>query len=128
MLDLKALLSKVLDALKVDYVVDIGTSGVWTYRKWNSGYVEAWAVASNSSMSWLAYATGLYYSNPQWTVKYPFTIYDASISAIVTYCGGNVGWVTNATKESNSQAKVTIVRNGNSGQVIMDFFVRGRWR
>lgn len=111
-----------------DTVVDIGTSGVWKYRKWNSGYVEAWASASNSSISWSAYITGLYYSNPQWSVNYPFTIYDASISAIVTYCGGNIGWVTNATKASDTQAKVSIVRNGNSGQVIMDFFVRGRWK
>lgn len=25
-----------------DYVVEEGTSGIWTYRKWNSGLVEYW--------------------------------------------------------------------------------------
>lgn len=27
-----------------DYVVEQGTSGIWTYRKWNSGVVECWGV------------------------------------------------------------------------------------
>ena len=42
MLDVKTLLTKVLEALKVDYVVEEGTSTAWTYRKWNSGIAEAW--------------------------------------------------------------------------------------
>lgn len=25
-----------------DYIVEQGTSGVWTYRKWNSGVAECW--------------------------------------------------------------------------------------
>lgn len=28
--------------LIADYVVEEGTSGVWTYRKWNSGVMEMW--------------------------------------------------------------------------------------
>lgn len=43
MLDLKALLAKILDALKVDYVVEEGTIDTYTkYRKWNSGIAECW--------------------------------------------------------------------------------------
>lgn len=26
-----------------DYIVEQGTSGIWTYRKWNSGIAECWA-------------------------------------------------------------------------------------
>lgn len=26
----------------VDYIVDEGVSGIWTYRKWNSGIAECW--------------------------------------------------------------------------------------
>jgi hypothetical protein len=28
--------------IDADYVTAKGTSGVWTYRKWSSGYIEAW--------------------------------------------------------------------------------------
>lgn len=35
--------SKFLEALGVkDYIVEQGTSGIWTYRKWNSGIAECW--------------------------------------------------------------------------------------
>ena len=111
-----------------DYVVEQGTSGAWKYRKWNSGYVEARALASHSSLSWASYPTGLYYNTPAWTVNYPFAIYDPCISATVVYCGGNVGWVTVATHASDTASNVSIVRNGNTGQVLMDFIVRGRWK
>lgn len=41
MLDLKALLSKILDAIKVDYVVEQGTSNNFSYTKYASGRLEA---------------------------------------------------------------------------------------
>ena len=50
MLDMKKLIAKVLDAIKVDYIVKEGTSGVWRYRKWNSGKIEAWGYQYYSSI------------------------------------------------------------------------------
>ena len=32
-----------------DYVVETGTSGIWTYRKWNSGIAECWGKRSVST-------------------------------------------------------------------------------
>lgn len=29
-----------------DYVIEQGTSGIWTYREWNSGMAECWATVS----------------------------------------------------------------------------------
>ena len=45
-LDVKELLVKIL---KCDYVVEQGTSGSWTYRKWNSGTLEQWATMEQSA-------------------------------------------------------------------------------
>lgn len=61
MLDLKALLSKILDALKVDYVVEEGTSGIWTYRKWNSGIAECWGY-KNISTTFASWGSWYYIS------------------------------------------------------------------
>ena len=33
-----------------DIVVEQGTSGIWTYRKWNSGIAEAWGRKSDASL------------------------------------------------------------------------------
>ena len=110
-----------------DYVVEEGTSGIWTYRKWSSGKVDCWGSASSSSLTWYAYPTGLYYNSPALTVTYPFAIYSPCISATVTYCGGNIGWAL-ATHASDTTTNVSIIRNGNSGQVIVDIAVHGRWK
>ena len=32
-----------------DYIVEQGTSGIWTYRKWNSGIAECWGMASGTT-------------------------------------------------------------------------------
>lgn len=59
-----------------DYVVEQGTSGIWTYRKWNSGVAECWGKnqTSQSFSAWgslystdvpsQAYPSGLFISNP----------------------------------------------------------------
>lgn len=33
----------------MDIVIEQGTSGIWTYRKWNSGIAECWGVETSSS-------------------------------------------------------------------------------
>lgn len=35
-------LSELSQRLGVDWIVEQGTSGIWTYRKWNSGLGEYW--------------------------------------------------------------------------------------
>ena len=35
--------------LIADYVVEQGTSGIWTYRKWNSGVAEIWGRIEGST-------------------------------------------------------------------------------
>lgn len=56
-----------------DYVVEQGTSGIWTYRKWNSGIAECWGKSSgtfNITTTW----GSLYISSGQYAyANYPFT-------------------------------------------------------
>ena len=35
-----------IEAVSVDYIIEQGTSGIWTYRKWNSGIAECWGIYS----------------------------------------------------------------------------------
>ena len=52
-----------------DYVVEHGTSGHWTYEKWNSGVCKAWYYESfNYQPSFTQQATGIY-SHSDWTSR-----------------------------------------------------------
>ena len=42
MISTKKLLYKICEALSVAYVVEQGTDGIWTYRKWSDGTAECW--------------------------------------------------------------------------------------
>ena len=65
---------------EIDYIVSQGTSGIWTYRKWNSGLAEYWGKEQNFTLE-----TGWHRSPAA-----PFTIVDAENAvAIVTNWYGN---------------------------------------
>ena len=57
-LDIKKVIKDILVKLNLiaDYVVEQGISGIWTYRKWNSGIVECWGYYEETVSH---YATGL---------------------------------------------------------------------
>ena len=61
MINLKALLSRILEFISdldgiSDYVVEQGTDGIWTYRKWNSGKAECWGTATRTG-TWTAWGS-----------------------------------------------------------------------
>lgn len=65
---------------EIDYIVSQGTSGIWTYRKWNSGLAEYWGKEQNFTLE-----TGWHRSPAA-----PFTIVDTNKAvAIVTNWYGN---------------------------------------
>jgi hypothetical protein len=35
-----------INEIDIDYIVEQGVSGIWTYRKWNSGIAECWGKQS----------------------------------------------------------------------------------
>lgn len=43
----------------VDWIVEEGTSGIWTYRKWDSGVAECWGTASGTTTCNAAFGSSL---------------------------------------------------------------------
>lgn len=57
-----------------DFIVEEGTSGIWTYRKWNSGISECWGRYTWNITSWTTWG-GWYYSNASSAVNYPTNLF-----------------------------------------------------
>lgn len=53
-----------------DYVIEEGTSGIWTYRKWASGVSECWGSISETVTSWGSWG-GIYESGQSFQALYP---------------------------------------------------------
>ena len=130
MINLKELLAKLLDAVKVDYIVEQGTSGIWTYRKWNSGVCELWG-KWEETLSNYSTASPLYgYMSS--TKNLPFTVYDPVVSYIVKVGTGfampasGMGSIDTSTL---NQIKGYAMGTANgSNATIWSFYVKGTWK
>lgn len=113
-----------------DYVVEQGTSGIWTYRKWSSGVAECWLEndLSLNGTTPVAYMNGsAYYSYATFNLPFTFTTRPRIVAE--GNLGSGMGFV-NAMSESGSR-EVTVYVTGNENNaliVIHAMIVTGRWK
>lgn len=111
-----------------DYVVDQGTSGNWTYRKWNSGVAELWGIV------YAAFANGVVM---QGRSSYPFALKE-TIYGIGTLndAGGNAGsslpWNLKLTYDT-SLCEAWVHNSGSTwfaetATLKVSVYITGRWK
>ena len=72
-----------------DYVIEQGTSGIWTYRKWESGIVECWGALSCSNIA-VDSAWGGVYESAGRRLALPDGVFTAAPDyCSITYGGGS---------------------------------------
>lgn len=139
MLDLlKSLTIKVKDiayklGLIADYVVEQGTSGVWTYRKWNSGQFEVWTserqfatgVASGSST--MGYDYYIHISIPSGFINIGAVSGNVSANPDTTpRWGAFVGWRWDSPNPTKLYLYTSgAYQNANIGYAVE---IKGRWK
>ena len=122
--------AELLADLGADYIVEQGTSGIWTYRKWNSGKAECWLESdlSLTGSTPVAYMNNsAYYSYA--TAYLPFTFKTQPSAVAEGSLGTGMGFV-NVLPESG-YSKVTVYVTGNqesSAITIRSMIVTGRWK
>ena len=129
MLDMKKWMAKVTEALKVDFVVAQGTSGIWTYRKWNSGIAECWGTYTASiAIQTASAAYGGYRSGQITAPNFPITFASApTITAVSANGGGH--WVNNiASSTTNVKYYLSIGASSAAANRSVAFHVMGKWQ
>lgn len=119
-----------------DFITEQGTSGIWTYRKWNSGTAECWGRTAQTTVACTGTWGSVYVSQPTVNiadpVDYPFTFVSMpTVQASPVIHTGNYWLATNSggggtTKKSPGFQPV----RGGSGNAVgsVDLYVRGRWK
>ena len=114
---------------KADSVVEVGTEGIWTYRKWNSGIAECWGTVNVASRTYAA--NGGYY-NVGFT--YPPNLFNNSPTCVEVSGGltSTVNTDIGFTGNNNASSGQTYLINRNSGAVTATGWVFvhviGRWK
>ena len=110
--DSKTTIEQLIDeiqTLKTDYVVAQGTSGDWSYRKWNSGKIEAWASHAFGSQTGTSWASQWY---KDMTYSLPSGLFSAAPMVIAS--SGNASWAVYGASASTSSISLRAVRNANN--------------
>lgn len=109
-----------------DYIVEQGTSGIWRYKKWNSGQVELTARTSVTCPVQTK-MNSIYRSEIQ-SVQLPFTVYKCT--PIVTCLDHNTWASSSYINETSNSIGVVIWRGTtyNSYTWNISIIVTGRWK
>lgn len=113
-----------------DYVLEQGTSGIWTYRKWSSGTAECWLESdlSLTGSTPVAYMNGSAYLS-QATVNLPFTFKTQPRGVAEGNLGTGMGFVNVLPESGYSKVTVYVTGNQNDAAItIRSMMVTGRWK
>lgn len=129
--DLTAILNEVLPSVAVDYIVEQGTSGIWTYRKWNSGIAECWYSAIIHPSMTTAYGSA-YIANLG-TYAFPSGLFTQVDNAFISL--GMQGGVGGATYTSLSTTGLGTVYaynfasyNATARDLPLSIYAKGTWK
>ncbi|RGH19362.1 hypothetical protein DWV75_02045 [Ruminococcus sp. AF12-5] len=121
-----------------DYVIAQGRSGIWTYRKWNSGFAECWCVTSNYVAANTKWGNAFYSTYIQGGYALPFTFAtngdiqdDPQGFVEIQSTGGNYWFqVANSCTTTNAPKGYVMcpIQHNDTIQVLFSFYIRGRWK
>jgi hypothetical protein len=120
---------KSLDTTDIkDYIVEQGTSGEWTYRKWNSGICEAWQ-CRKSGGTFTTTADGALYSTDVISLSFPS--FFVSLEQVLSKCNfsGWYSWDSSWVTDTKVQFKIYTTQNVTTAQYIrVNLYIKGTWK
>ena len=117
-----------IDLLKVDYIVEQGTNNEWTYKKWNSGTVEAWCTTTQTvnTGDWTT-SGSMYYTAYKYTNALGFNVIDAHLSATSM----NLNYISSIRFDNDTRVSFRFIRGASvtAQQTYTAYItVRGKWK
>lgn len=114
-----------------DYIVEQGVSGIWTYRKWNSGIAECWARFDSSSVACTQKNSGAYsyYTDPITVTEFPFAFIQGTVRSFYSSQNAQIWYSSynDSTATSNLHFRVN-----STVSVTRSFaphiYVTGQWK
>lgn len=116
----------------IDFIVEQGTSGIWTYRKWNSGIAECWGTTSEITITGCETWGSIYIADGVITEQtYPFNFIEIPKCTITPKLVSYNFWIYPFKKGTVSNTgKYSIARGSNASNFAIqaDLYVIGKWK
>ncbi len=128
--DLKAILEG-LGLSPSAYIVETGTSGIWTYRKWSDGTAECWGYHSNGSTAISTASGGMYMSASTINIAFPSGLFvsaptvDASTEINKT---APHGFFMTSTGATGVNGRFWCATSGTNANNYVHIQAKGKWK
>lgn len=123
---------KLLGQPVADFIVEQGTSGIWTYRKWNSGIAECWGTTSEITITGCETWGSIYIADGVITEQtYPFNFIEIPKCTITPKIVSYNFWIYPFSKGTvSATGKYSIARGSNASNFAIqaDLYVIGKWK
>ncbi len=120
------------DLGEADYVTDTGTSGSWTWRKWDSGKIELRAVNNSvTPAAGGAWGTGTGFTYYYFDVPLPVTLQNTDYAVFCTRSDGVTFFVIGCYHSANNQFRMAVAMPSDfnmPAEMFADFMVIGQWK
>ena len=121
------------DLRPADYITERGTSGIWTYEKWNSGKAICWGrQAISKSGAWVNWSGGIYLDSWAGTsYSFPSGLFNAVPTFTMTMESSSYMWASpyGATTKTSTPAIVFMRPGGASSfSATLNMHAIGTWK
>ena len=116
-----------------DYVIEQGTSGIWTYRKWNSGISECWGVYTATLTNYASNigSAGTLYGYKTESLSFPTGLFiEEPIPTFSAYVGAGFAMTGTITTAISASACTFYAVATASGSQSTKWYLRaiGKWK
>nr|DAW68339.1 MAG TPA: hypothetical protein [Caudoviricetes sp.] len=110
-----------------DFVVEQGTSGYWTYRKWKSGTAEGWCTRSITLN--LSTQFGYVYAGQNESIDLPNGLFSSTDGMYVQLTGNNL-WTASCDIKAVDALAIKFFSGYKYENSVgsYDIYVKGRWK
>lgn len=125
-----------IEGKAVPYIVESGTSGIWTYRKWSDGMAECWGMCECTNVLCSNVWGSMYESDVYGCISYPFTFIERPMQQLSISTAWEMGlmleYPQNAlsanTQNTGGWWFVRPAVQSAAGTACVDIYVRGKWK
>lgn len=126
-----------INGYTVPTIVEQGTSGIWTYRKWSDGVAECWGIVTLNTAITTAWGSMYVGATKMSKVNYPTSLFNAKpVETVTAQSPTNAVWVfaESGSTGVNSSTTTGIYNICRPNQITaasnyyLSFYVRGKWK
>lgn len=117
----------IIPSLTVDYIVEQGTSGIWTYRKWSSGIAECWGDYAINNVSAGATFSPLVVRTFSGYISLPTSLFTSAPQAFASGQWGSQYSIVSVNSTSTTEVILSLM-SASAGNLTAQVYVIGKWK